>query len=65
MSLCRVNEVLVGVCSNDVLFTMSSDEVSQAIEGNRLARLAGHLLQQQSFSPQFPVPQSLLSQVQC
>jgi hypothetical protein len=58
-----MNEVLVGVCSNDVLFTMSSDEVSLNIEGNRLARLAGHLLQQQSFSPQFPVPQSLLSQV--
>ena len=60
---CRVNEVLVGVCSNDVLFALSSDEVSQGIEGNRLARLAGHLLQQQSFSPQFPVPQNLLAQV--
>lgn len=59
----RVNEVLFGVCSNDVLFSLSSDEVSQNIEGNRLVRLAGHLLQQQSFSPQFPIPQNLLSQV--
>lgn len=59
----RVNEVLFGVCSNDVLFSLTSDEVSQNIEGNRLARLAGHLLQQQSFSPQFPVPQNLLAQV--
>ena len=63
MCTCRVNEVLIGVCSNDVLFALSSDEVSQGIEGNRLARLAGHLLQQQSFSPQFPVPQNLLAQV--
>ncbi len=55
--------MLFGVCSNDVLFARSSDEVSQGIEGNRLARLAGHLLQQQSFSPQFPVPQNLLAQV--
>jgi hypothetical protein len=61
--LFRVNEVLFGVCSNDVLFTLSSNEVSLNIEGNRLARLAGHLLQQQSFSPQFPVPANLLSQV--
>lgn len=61
----RVNEVLFGVCSNDVLFSLTSDEVSQNIEGNRLARLAGHLLQQQSFSPQFPVPQNLLAQVRC
>jgi len=59
----RVNEVLFGVCSNDTLFSLSSDEVSRNIEGNRLARLAGHLLQQQSFSPQFPVPSTLLSQV--
>lgn len=61
----RVNEVLFGACSNDVLFSLTSDEVSQNIEGNRLARLAGHLLQQQSFSPQFPVPQNLLAQVHC
>lgn len=55
--------MLIGVCSNDVLFSLSSDEISSNQEGNRLARLAGHLLQQQSFSPQFPVPKNLLSQV--
>ncbi|KAJ1436126.1 DNA polymerase alpha/epsilon subunit B-domain-containing protein [Ochromonadaceae sp. CCMP2298] len=54
----RVNEVLFGVCSNDTLFSMSSDEVSQNIDGNRLQRLYSHLLQQQSFCPQFPAPQS-------
>lgn len=58
-----MNEVLFGVNSNDVLFSLSSDEVSQAIEGNRLVRLGGHLLQQQSFAPQFPVQTNTLSQV--
>jgi DNA polymerase alpha subunit B len=59
----RVNEVLFGVSSNDVLFSLSSDEVSQHIDGNRLVRLGSHLLQQQSFSPQFPVQTNTLSQV--
>jgi DNA polymerase alpha subunit B len=58
----KVNEVLIGVCSNDTLFSLSSDEVSQNIEGNRLARLYAHLLQQQSFCPQFPAPQSSTAQ---
>ncbi len=53
-----MNEVLFGVCSNDVLFSLSSDEVNLNIEGNRVARLATHLLQQQSFCPQFPAPQN-------
>lgn len=49
--------------SNDVLFSLSGDEVSQNIDGNRLVRLGAHLLQQQSFSPQFPVQTNTLSQV--
>jgi len=59
----RVNEVLFGVCSNDTLFSLSSDEVSlNSSSGNRLERLAAHLLQQQSFCPQFPVPSNTLAQ---
>lgn len=58
----RMNEVLFGVSSNDVLFSLSTDEVSKSIDGNRVARLATHLLQQQSFSPQFPVPPSTVAQ---
>jgi DNA polymerase alpha subunit B len=50
----RVNEVLFGVTSQDMLFALSSDEVSLNTP-NRLDRLAAHLLQQQSFCPQFPV----------
>lgn len=52
----RINDVLFATCSTDVLFALSSDEISQGLEGNRLCRLAGHMLQQQSFAPQFPVP---------
>eukprot|EP01038_Epipyxis_sp_PR26KG_P005777 gene5777-7975_t len=58
----RVNEVLFSVCSNDILFSISSDEVSSNIEGNRLARLATHVMQQQSFCAQFPVPSNIPSQ---
>ena len=53
----RFNEVLFGVCSNDTLFSLSADEASKNT-GNRLARLAGHILQQQSFAPVFPFPTS-------
>jgi len=59
----RINEVLFGVTSNDALFALSSDEVSLNVGANRLARLAAHLLQQQSFCPQFPVPQNALAQL--
>ena len=60
----RMNELVFGVSSNDVLFALSSDETSVTPEGsNRLARLAGHVLEQQSFAPQLPVPSSTLSQV--
>lgn len=51
----RVNEVLFGMTSNDSLFSLFSDEVS-LISENRLSRLSKHMLLQQSFCPQFPVP---------
>jgi hypothetical protein len=58
-----MNEVLFGVCSNDLLYSLSSDEASQLQEGvGRVARLAGHVLEQQSFAPQFPVPNHTYSQ---
>lgn len=59
----RVNETLIGVCATDVLFALSSDETSKDIEGNRVMKLASHLLLQQSFCPQFPVPSNTISQV--
>lgn len=60
----RVNEVTIGVSSTDVLFDLSGEEVSAgAPGGNRLARLAGHLLQQQSFYPLFPPPAGSTAQL--
>mmetsp|Transcript_1536 Transcript_1536/g.2889 ORF Transcript_1536/g.2889 Transcript_1536/m.2889 type:complete len:82 (-) Transcript_1536:1477-1722(-) len=58
----RVNEVLFGVCSNDTLFALSNDQESKN-PGHKMCRMAGHMLQQQSFSPSFPAPPSSLAQV--
>lgn len=57
----RINEILFGTCTNDVLFSLSSDETSKISE-NRLARLSSHVLSQQSFHPQFPTPPSMNNQ---
>lgn len=60
----RVNEVTIGVSSTDTLFDLSGEEVSAGGQGtNRLARLAGHLLQQQSFYPLFPPPAGSAAQL--
>ncbi|CAN0321338.1 unnamed protein product, partial [Hapterophycus canaliculatus] len=60
----RVNEVTIGVSSTDALFDLSGEEVSAGGQGtNRLARLAGHLLQQQSFYPLFPPPAGSAAQL--
>ncbi len=58
----RVNETVIGATSNDVLFSLSSDEVS-ANCGNRMTRLAAHTLEQQSFAPMFPAPANSHQQV--
>ena len=52
-----MNEVLFAATSQDVLFSLSAVEMSAGKGAeDRLGRLAGHLLQQQSFCPQFPGP---------
>ena len=57
--------VLFGVTSNDVLFALSSDEVSCSSGPgfHRIARLAAHVLQQRSFAPQFPPANNSIAQV--
>ena len=54
--LFRVNELLVGCTSHDVLKHLSAAELQrgQAPGSDRLGRLAGHLLGQRSFYPLFP-----------
>ncbi|CAM9471035.1 unnamed protein product [Phaeothamnion confervicola] len=51
----KINEVVVGATSTDVLFDLSCDDVSHNV-GHRLARLTEHLLLQQSFYPLYPPP---------
>ncbi|CAN0438366.1 unnamed protein product, partial [Laminaria digitata] len=60
----RVNDVTIGVSSTDALFDLSGEEVSAGNQGgNRMGRLAGHLLQQQSFYPLFPPPAGSAAQL--
>ncbi|KJE90464.1 hypothetical protein CAOG_01774 [Capsaspora owczarzaki ATCC 30864] len=52
-----INEVTIGIITSDILFHLSSEETARARAGDtsdRLARLAGHLLDQRSFYPLFP-----------
>jgi DNA polymerase alpha subunit B len=58
-----VDGVRFGVCSNDVMFALSSDEVSHQLGSNRLPYLASHLIRQNSFCPQFPLPPSASGQL--
>lgn len=51
----KINEVVIGVTSTDVLFHMSADETNANLEpGSRMGRLAQHMLQQRSYYPLFP-----------
>ncbi|XP_068665960.1 uncharacterized protein [Aristolochia californica] len=54
----KVNEVTVGGCSMDILKQLSSEEIWRMPPGNshgdRMGRLASHLLRQRSFYPLYP-----------
>jgi DNA polymerase alpha subunit B len=53
----KINEVVIGITSNDTIFQMSADETNANLEpGSRLTRIAQHLLQQRSYYPLFPPP---------
>jgi DNA polymerase alpha subunit B len=55
----KINEVVFGVTSTDVLFQISSEETNSNLEpGSRLRRIAQHMLQQRSYYPLFPPPPS-------
>jgi DNA polymerase alpha subunit B len=56
-SMLKINEVVVGVTSTDVLMHLGKEEIAQRPVGsNRLERLVDHLVHQQSFYPLFPAP---------
>ena len=51
----KINEVVIGVTSTDVLFHISAEETNANLQrGSRLKRIAQHLLQQRSYYPLFP-----------
>lgn len=53
----QINEVVIGITSNDTIFQISADETNGNLEpGSRLTRIAQHLLQQRSYYPLFPPP---------
>jgi len=49
----RINEILVGVCTADPIRSLSGNEASRTT-GDRITRLASHVVQQRSFYPLFP-----------
>lgn len=56
-STIRINEVTIGVTSNDSFFQLSCEETNAKLPiGSRLSRLAQHFIRQQSYYPIFPVP---------
>jgi DNA polymerase alpha subunit B len=56
----KINEVVVGITSTDVLFHMNADETNANLEpGSRLARISQHMLQQRSYYPLFPAPSGM------
>lgn len=56
----RINELVFGVTSTDVLFHMSVGETNAHLPpGSRLRRIAQHLVNQQSYYPLFPPNKSV------
>ncbi|RVE55324.1 hypothetical protein evm_000222 [Chilo suppressalis] len=47
----NVSGIVVGVTSTDVLMHISQEEISLGMGGDRMSRVASHLLQQQSYYP--------------
>jgi DNA polymerase alpha subunit B len=65
----KINELVIGVTSTDVLFHINCDSTSANLPGSgRLARMAQHLIQQRSYYPLFPAAKGAcldLSQQEC
>ena len=53
----KINEVVFGITSTDVLFHMNIEETNSNLEvGTRMKRIAQHVVQQRSYYPLFPPP---------
>ncbi|XP_026734984.1 DNA polymerase alpha subunit B isoform X1 [Trichoplusia ni] len=55
----NISGVVVGVTSTDILMHTSQEEISLGMSGDKLSRLAGHVLQQQSYYPLWPAAAGL------
>lgn len=49
-----LNEIALGICSQDILTELRSSETTGGPQGPIMARLPGYLLEQRSFFPLFP-----------
>ncbi|CAH0690090.1 unnamed protein product [Spodoptera exigua] len=55
----NISGIIVGVTSTDILMHISQEEISVGMGGDKLSRLAGHILMQQTYYPLWPPAQSL------
>ncbi|CCJ30096.1 unnamed protein product [Pneumocystis jirovecii] len=54
-ALFSLNEVIIGISSNDILMSLSKSEIIKSpLYSNALARLSYHVIQQRHFYPLFP-----------
>ncbi|KAI0221379.1 DNA polymerase alpha subunit B [Lamellibrachia satsuma] len=51
----NINGVVFGVTSTDILLHLGKEEISSRAGGDRLGRLAQHLITQHSYYPLYPV----------
>lgn len=50
----KIKEMTIGINAEDILFDLTSQETSRGQGGDRMGRLANHLLDQRSYYPMFP-----------
>ncbi|CAG4931941.1 unnamed protein product [Parnassius apollo] len=55
----NISGIVVGITSTDVLMHISQEEISLGMGGDKLARLASHILMQQTYYPLWPPPPGL------
>ncbi|PZC75490.1 hypothetical protein B5X24_HaOG206031 [Helicoverpa armigera] len=55
----NINGIVIGVTSTDILMHISQEEISSGMGGDKLSRLASHILMQQSYYPLWPPAQGM------
>ncbi|CAH2045616.1 unnamed protein product, partial [Iphiclides podalirius] len=55
----NISGIVVGVTGADVLMHISQEEISHGMGGDKLARLASHIVMQQTYYPLWPPPAGL------